>query len=81
MPSCRRGRPSRDCKHRRMLRCKPSFGWATAEGTAVFGLDGKGMRSFLLVFSGAFRMAPPYDGSDRPTGGVAEWRAEGKEHF
>ena len=55
---------------------KPSYAWATADGIGVCDMKTKAMRSLLLTFSGAFRMVPPYDKSDRPTGAIAEWQAD-----
>ena len=55
---------------------KPSYAWATADGIGLCDTRQRAMRSLVLTFSGAFRMVPPYDKSDRPTGAVAEWRAE-----
>ena len=55
---------------------KPSYGWATAEGAALYDLRKKTLRSVLLAFSGAYRMVPPYDKEDRPIGAVVEWQAE-----
>jgi len=59
---------------------KHSYAWASAEGTALYDVERKTMRSLLLVFSGAYRSAPPYDKSDRPTGAVVEWRHAGSSH-
>lgn len=56
---------------------KPSFAWAGAEGIALCEAGPGGaisLRSLLLTFSGAYRMAPPYDRQDTPTAAVAEWR-------
>lgn len=53
---------------------KPSYAWASAKG--VLDLDQAGMtpRSIDMVFFGAYRMAPPYDTSDRPIAAVVDWR-------
>jgi hypothetical protein len=53
---------------------KHSYACASAEGIAVLDVDSKTMRSLLLIFSGFYRSAPPYDQADRPTGAVVEWR-------
>jgi hypothetical protein len=53
---------------------KPSYGWATAEGMALYDVRRKTLRSLLMTFSGAYRMVPPWDKEDRPTGAVVEWQ-------
>ena len=40
---------------------KHSLAWASAEGIAHYNTSSKTLRSLLLVFSGAYRMAPPWD--------------------
>lgn len=55
---------------------KPSYGWATAEGVALYDVSRKTPRSLLLTFSGTYRMIPPWDKEDRPIGAVVEWRAK-----
>jgi hypothetical protein len=55
---------------------KHSLAWASAEGIAGFDRRRKALRSLLMVFSGAYRMAPPWDKETRPTGAVVEWSAE-----
>jgi hypothetical protein len=55
---------------------KYSYAWSTARGHAVYDRASKSPRSLLLLFAGAYRMAPPYDKSDRPIGGVVEWVRE-----
>lgn len=54
---------------------KPSYAWANATGTLVCDQNGR-PRSLTMLFSGAYRMAPPYDNEDRPIGAVVEWRRE-----
>lgn len=49
---------------------KHSFAWAATEGTALYDIEGKTMRSLVLVYSGAFRS----DKTDLQTGAVVEWR-------
>jgi hypothetical protein len=51
---------------------KPSYAWASGKGTLSLA-QGR-PESLLLVVTGAYRMAPPYDTSDRPIGAVVEWR-------
>jgi hypothetical protein len=58
---------------------KPSYGWATADGIGLYDSKKHAMRSLLLTFGGAFRMVPPYDKDDRPTGAVAEWKSAAPE--
>ena len=55
---------------------KPSFGWAGVSGIAVYDIRSRRCKSLLLTFSGAYRMVPPWDTEDRPTGAVAEWRLD-----
>ena len=55
---------------------KHSLAWATAEGIARCDSTHKSLRSLLMVFSGAYRMAPPWDKETRPAGAVVEWRAK-----
>ena len=55
---------------------KASYAWAAADGIAFCDLSRKQMRSMLLTFSGAYRMATPWDKADIPTGAVLEWRQE-----
>ncbi len=63
-----------DMKH--LYDGKHSYGWATADGVALFDRQKNSIRSIHMVFSGAYRMAPPYDKEDRPTGAVVEWRCQ-----
>jgi hypothetical protein len=56
---------------------KPAYGWATAEGLALYDRDDKSLHRLLLTFSGAYRSVPPWDKEDRPTGAVVEWRNPG----
>lgn len=49
---------------------KHSYAWATAEGTALYDVESKTMRSLLLVYCGAFRS----DKTDLQAGAVVEWR-------
>jgi hypothetical protein len=53
---------------------RPTFGVATVQGAAE--CDGKGLKSLLLVFSGALRHGSP-DSAPNQVGAVAEWRAAG----
>jgi hypothetical protein len=46
---------------------------ATAEGTVRFDGERKTLESLLMVFSGIYRDAPPWDGP-RETGAVVEWK-------
>ena len=52
---------------------KPSYGWASAEGIAVYDIEKKALERVLLVFSGAFKSVPPWDKGHRPIGAVMEW--------
>ena len=54
---------------------RPTYGTATAEGSAVYDVEGNSMRSLLLVFSGTIRSGRP-DAPLNRTGAVAEWRAK-----
>ena len=54
---------------------RPTYGTATAEGSAVYDVEGKSMRSLLLVFSGTIRSDRP-DAPINRTGAVAEWRSK-----
>jgi hypothetical protein len=54
---------------------RPTYGAATAEGTAVYDVERKSMRSLLLVFSGTIRSGRP-DAPLNRTGAVAEWKAK-----
>jgi hypothetical protein len=53
---------------------KASFGWASAEGVAIYNADRKSMTYMLLIFNGGYRMSPPYDKEDRPIGAAIEWK-------
>jgi len=53
---------------------RPQYGAATAEGTALYDIEGKSMRSLLLVFDGTIRSGRP-DATPNRTGAVVEWRA------
>lgn len=55
---------------------KASYGWAEGEGVVTYDLKRKCIRTLLVVLHGAYRMAPPYDKEDRPTGAVVEWRRD-----
>jgi hypothetical protein len=52
---------------------RPIRASAEAEGFAVIDSKEQRLARLLLVFSGTYRHAPPYD-SPRETGAVAEWR-------
>jgi hypothetical protein len=54
---------------------RPTYGTATAEGSAVYDVERKSMRSLLLIFSGTIRSGRP-DAPLNRTGAVAEWRAK-----
>jgi hypothetical protein len=54
---------------------RPTYGAATAEGSAVYDIERKSMRSLLLVFGGTIRSGRP-DAPLNRTGAVAEWRAK-----
>jgi hypothetical protein len=54
---------------------RPTYGAATAEGSAVYDIERKSLRSFLLVFSGTIRSGRR-DAPLNRTGAVAEWRAK-----
>lgn len=54
---------------------RPQYGAATAEGTGLYDVEGKSMRSLLLVFDGTIRSSRP-DATPNRTGAVVEWRAK-----
>jgi hypothetical protein len=54
---------------------RPTFGEATALGTALYDVERKSMSSLLLVFDGTIRHGRP-DAPPNRTGAVVEWRAK-----
>ena len=54
---------------------RPQYGAATAEGTALYDIEGKSIRSLLLVFDGTIRSGRP-DAAPNRTGAVVEWKAK-----